>query len=133
MFEYLPESGEKKKPANKEFERIYLCAVVIFIVALIFQVSLSEKLVYLWYGYNPAIIGTSETQSFRAFRETLATRKLLTHFFVGITFLCFLFSGIAIYLRVYLKLYFTFAVFVLTLLILLLYAVSLTTPSGILG
>lgn len=134
MFEYLPESGEKKSRAGREFRTIYLCLIVLFFADWFFQITLAEKLVYLWYGYSPAIIGTSDMEAFRAFDETLPAMKLLHSILLGVTFLCFVFSCIAIYLRLYLKFYFTFAVFILTLLGMFLFLLSLTIfRAGILG
>ena len=110
-----------------KFKIAYLIIIVIAFLGLPL-VYAQAPLIYFLYGYDSTLIGSSSTQAYAAFNETVPARNLLYLIVAGSTFLCFIFSCIAIYRRIYLKYHFTYIAFIFSLLLMFLYYVASLIP-----
>jgi magnesium-transporting ATPase (P-type) len=110
------------------FKRAYLITIIFSLLGFIFQLLFRDKIIYSLYGYDPSIIGTSAFEAFQATKETYFARNLSYVISLGITVLCFISSCIAIHRRIYLKYYFTYIVFIISLLLILLYFIASSIP-----
>jgi hypothetical protein len=78
-------------------------------------------MIYLLYGYNLNVMTDYTVESFEAVRRTYIARLLGFYLVFGVTFLCFVLSCIAIYLRIFLRYYLTQIALIVSLLLSLFY------------
>lgn len=93
-----------------------------------FQLFFRDSVVYLFYGYDPKIIGTDAFEAYEAVRRTYEFRTILFYTALAINILCVAVSIFAIARRVFTKYYITYLVLVLSLLIVAFHGIAFTIP-----
>lgn len=106
------------------FKTIYLITIILMVSGVFFLIF-KDPLIYLFYGYDPSIIGKYTAESSLANQKTFFLKRLSYYIVTGITILCFVFSCIAIYRKIFLSYYLTEISFIISLLLSLFYLFGL--------
>ncbi len=112
----------------KTFRAIYLLLIVLMLGGLVFNVQFRDSTFYWFYGYDPSIIGSAKVEAFQAARETSKARQLAYYLTLGMTILCLIFSAVAVYSKVYVSYYFSHIMFLISAVLLALYAIASVIP-----
>jgi len=88
-------------------------------------------LTYWFYGFDPALIGSSSPQTYIAYNATQPLSNLIFCAAILVAFVTMTISVVAIYLRVYVRYYFSHLVLLVTILLLVIYALAATLPKRV--
>jgi hypothetical protein len=103
------------------FKTFYLTTIVFALFGIIFLPYFKDPLVYWLYGYSLDLIRGSTAEAYMVNEITSPARLLLTYIVIAITFLCFIFSCIAMYKKIFVDYYLTPIVLVISFLLSLFY------------
>ena len=103
MLKRLMESFKNRKKAGRDFVTVYKFIIALFILDFIFSYFFSQRLIYYLYGYDTALMTAISNEAYEAENATKPAGMLVRYQFIGVTYLCCVFSAVAIYLRLYLN------------------------------
>jgi hypothetical protein len=113
------------------FKTAYWIIIILTFLGFIFQIALSKPLIYYFYGYDAGLINSYEVESFRAAQETYQARLLSFYIITGLTAVCFIFSSIAMYMKVYVRNYLTPMVLMISFILLVFYFIASTIATRV--